>query len=59
MLGYALLFFILAILAAIVGFGGFVTGSLVLISKVCLGLFLLFFLVSLVFGRGTPPAPYV
>lgn len=56
MLHYALVFFVLAIIAAIIFGSGAVTGLLLLGAKVCFGVFLLFAILSLVFGRnyGTP-----
>jgi uncharacterized membrane protein YtjA (UPF0391 family) len=55
MLYYALMFLVLAIVAGVLGFGGFVTGTALLAAKVCVGLFILLFLISLVTGRS--PAP--
>lgn len=48
MLGYALLFLILAVLAGVVGFGGLVVGTLALIGKVCVFVFLALVVISLV-----------
>jgi uncharacterized membrane protein YtjA (UPF0391 family) len=35
MLYYALMFLVLAIVAGVLGFGGFVTGTVLLAAKVC------------------------
>jgi uncharacterized membrane protein YtjA (UPF0391 family) len=52
MLSWAILFFILALLAAVFGFGGF-AGTFAGIAKVLLLLFVIGFVVSLiVHGRG-------
>jgi uncharacterized membrane protein YtjA (UPF0391 family) len=60
MLHWAVVFFILAVLAAILGFGGFVSGTLLWAAKIMFGLFLLLFIVFLVTGRNPyPPDPYV
>jgi len=56
MLSWAILFFILALVAALFGFGGF-AGTFAGIAKVLLALFVIAFVVSLVFHgrRGGPP----
>jgi uncharacterized membrane protein YtjA (UPF0391 family) len=56
MLSWAVLFFILALVAAVFGFGGF-AGTFAGIAKVLLALFVIAFIVSLVAGgrRGGPP----
>jgi uncharacterized membrane protein YtjA (UPF0391 family) len=57
MLYWALVFFIVAIIAAVFGFGGIAVGAAA-IAKVLFFLFLILFLVSLVMGlgrRGVPP----
>ena len=57
MLYWALVFFIVSIIAAIFGFGGIASGASV-IAQVLFFLFLILFLVSLVMGlgrRGVPP----
>jgi uncharacterized membrane protein YtjA (UPF0391 family) len=46
MLSYALLFFIIAILAGVLGFG-VIAGTAGLIAKVCFVIFLVLFLLSL------------
>ena len=55
MLGYAITFAILALLAGIFGFVG-LAGTLAVIAKVLLFVFLALFVISLVFGgrRGAP-----
>jgi uncharacterized membrane protein YtjA (UPF0391 family) len=56
MLSWALLFFILAILAAIFGFGG-IAGSLAGIAQILFFGFLILLVLSLFFGwRGRPVA---
>jgi uncharacterized membrane protein YtjA (UPF0391 family) len=58
MLGYAITFFVLAIIAAILGFGG-LAGTLAPIAKFLTVLFVVLFLASLVYsmvtGRSAPP----
>jgi uncharacterized membrane protein YtjA (UPF0391 family) len=57
MLYWALVFFIVAIVAAIFGFGGIAAGA-VSIAQVLFFLFIVLFLISLVLGLGrrqTPP----
>ncbi len=58
MLYWAAVFFVIAIIAAIFGFGGIAAGA-VEIAKVLFFVFLLLFLVSLLIGvfRGRPPNP--
>ncbi len=51
MLRAAIAFFILALIAAVLGFGGF-AGDLAWIAKICLLVFAVLFVVSLIFGRG-------
>ena len=55
MLSYAITFLIIALIAGILGFG-VVAGTAALIAKVCLGVFLVLFLVSLLSGRRGPVA---
>jgi uncharacterized membrane protein YtjA (UPF0391 family) len=50
MLHYTIVFLVIALVAALLGFGG-VAGTASLIAKVCFGVFLVLFIVSLVFGR--------
>jgi uncharacterized membrane protein YtjA (UPF0391 family) len=54
MLGMALTFLILALVAGVLGFG-FVAGTFAIVAKVLLFLFLALFVISLVFGRGRGP----
>jgi uncharacterized membrane protein YtjA (UPF0391 family) len=54
MLRWAILFFIVAIVAAIFGFGG-VAADAAWIGKILCFVFLILFVVSLVLGRGAPP----
>jgi uncharacterized membrane protein YtjA (UPF0391 family) len=51
MLGMAIAFAILALLAGILGFFA-LAGTLALVAKVLLFVFLVLFVVSLIFGRG-------
>lgn len=53
MLRYAIIFFILAIIAAVFGFGG-IAVDLAWIGKILVFVFLALFVVSLIFGRGRP-----
>ena len=53
MLSWAITFLIIAIIAAILGFGG-IAGTAVGIAKVLFFVFLVLFVVSLLFGRRTP-----
>jgi uncharacterized membrane protein YtjA (UPF0391 family) len=55
MLRYSIIFFIVAIIAAVFGFGGIAAGA-VSIAKILFFVFLVLFLVSLIFGRRGPPA---
>jgi uncharacterized membrane protein YtjA (UPF0391 family) len=58
MLSWAIFFIIAAVLAAVLGFSGVVVGTLAWAAKVFVGIFIVLFLVSLLFGRGRPD-PYV
>jgi uncharacterized membrane protein YtjA (UPF0391 family) len=61
MLSWAITFFIVAIVAALFGFGGIASGA-VEIAKVLFFLFLIAFVVSLILhlrGRGRGPGPLV
>ncbi len=49
MLHYAIVFFVIAVIAAIFGFGGIAAGAIG-IAKILFYIFLALFLVSLVFG---------
>lgn len=55
MLGWAITFLVLAVLAAIFGFTE-IAGTAAWIAQVLFVLFLILFIVSLIFGRGRPPA---
>lgn len=50
MLGWAVLFFIVALVAAVLGFG-FIAGTAALFAKVLFVIFLILFALSLVRGR--------
>ncbi len=50
MLRWAAIFFIIAIIAAIFGFGGIVSAA-VSVAKLLFYVFLILFIVSLIFGR--------
>jgi uncharacterized membrane protein YtjA (UPF0391 family) len=54
MLRWALLFLVIALIAAVFGFWG-VEGTAMWIAKVLFVVFLILFVVSLVFGRRAPP----
>ncbi|HVR87689.1 MAG TPA: DUF1328 family protein [Planctomycetota bacterium] len=56
MLRWALAFFIIAIIAGILGFGGIASGAAE-IARVCFFFFIVVFLVSLVWGLITGRAP--
>ena len=51
MLQYSILFLIVALVAAFLGFG-VVAGTAALIAKICFVIFLVLFIVSLISGRG-------
>ncbi len=51
MLRYALIFLVVAIVAAVFGFGG-IAGTAVGIAKILFWVFLILFLVSMIMGRG-------
>lgn len=53
MLGWAIFFLIVAIIAAVLGFG-FLADTAATIAKILFVLFLIIFIVSLVFGRRRP-----
>jgi len=55
MLRWAIAFFVLALIAGFLGFGG-LEGQLADIAKVLVFVFLVLFVVSLIFGRTGPPA---
>ncbi|HWA08791.1 MAG TPA: DUF1328 domain-containing protein [Opitutaceae bacterium] len=50
MLSYALTFFLIALIAAILGFG-VIAGTAAMIAKVCFVIFLVLFIVSLFSGK--------
>lgn len=53
MLGYAITFLLIAIIAGILGFG-VVAGTAAVIAKVCFIVFLVLFIASLFRGRSSP-----
>jgi len=55
MLRWAIAFFVLAIVAGLLGFGG-MQGDLAYIAKLLVFVFLVLFVIALVFGRSGPPA---
>ena len=55
MLSWSLSFLIIALIAAALGFGG-IAGTAVGIAKLLFFVFLVLFILSLIFGRGTPRA---
>jgi len=55
MLGWAVTFLVIALIAGVLGFG-VVAGTAAWIAKVCLVVFLVLFLITLVSGRRTPVA---
>jgi uncharacterized membrane protein YtjA (UPF0391 family) len=55
MLGWALTFLVIALIAAVLGFGG-IAGPAVGIAKILFFVFLVLFLISLVIPRVRPPA---
>lgn len=55
MLSWSVTFFVIAIIAAVLGFGG-IAGTATEIAKILFGVFIVLFLVSLLFGRRLPPA---
>ncbi|TNE66691.1 MAG: DUF1328 domain-containing protein [Alphaproteobacteria bacterium] len=54
MLGWALTFFILAVLAAALGFGG-LAGTFAWAAKMLFVAFIILFIIMLIAGRRTPP----
>lgn len=50
MLGWAITFLVIALIAAVLGFGG-IAGASAGIAKILFGVFLVLFIVSLIFGR--------
>ena len=55
MVRWAIIFFIIALIAAVFGFGG-IAGDAAWIGKMLLVVFLILAVVSMVLGRGGPPA---
>jgi uncharacterized membrane protein YtjA (UPF0391 family) len=55
MLRWAVVFAILALVAGLLGFVG-LQGDFAYIAKILLFVFLVLFVISLIFGRGSPPA---
>jgi uncharacterized membrane protein YtjA (UPF0391 family) len=55
MLRYAIIFLIISIIAAVLGFGN-IAGAASEIARILFFVFLVCFLVALLFGRGAPPA---
>jgi uncharacterized membrane protein YtjA (UPF0391 family) len=51
MLGYAITFLVIALIAAVLGFG-VIAGTAAAIAKVLFVVFLILFVVSLIMGRG-------
>ena len=51
MLRYAVIFFVIALIAAVFGFGG-IAGATTEIARILFVVFIVLFLVSLIFGRG-------
>jgi uncharacterized membrane protein YtjA (UPF0391 family) len=56
LLRWALAFFIIAIIAGILGFGGIAAGSAD-IARICFFFFIVVFIVSLIWGLGTGRRP--
>ncbi|MBX7156866.1 MAG: DUF1328 domain-containing protein [Verrucomicrobiae bacterium] len=54
MLGYAITFLIIAIIAGVLGFG-VIAGTAAGIAKILFFIFLVLFIISLFFGRRNPP----
>jgi uncharacterized membrane protein YtjA (UPF0391 family) len=55
MLRWAIMFAILAVVAAVLGFGG-LAGDFSYIAKILLLVFVVLLVISLIMGRGGPPA---
>ncbi len=55
MLSWSITFLVIAIIAAVLGFGG-IAGTATEIAKILFGVFLILFIVSLLFGKRVPPA---
>ena len=54
MISWAITFLIIAIIAAVLGFGG-IAGTAVGIAKILFFVFLILFIISFLMGRRTPP----
>jgi uncharacterized membrane protein YtjA (UPF0391 family) len=54
MIYWAITFLVIALIAAVLGFGG-IAGTAVGIAKLLFFVFLVLFVLALVFGRRTPP----
>ena len=54
MISWAITFLIIALIAAVLGFGG-LAGTAVGIAKLLFFVFLALFIISLIFGRRVPP----
>ena len=54
MLSWAITFLIIALIAAVLGFGG-LAGTAVGIAKILFAVFIILFLIALIMGRRTPP----
>ena len=54
MISWAITFLIIAIIAAVLGFGG-IAGTAMEISKILFFVFLALFVITLIAGRRTPP----
>ncbi len=55
MFRWAILFFVIALIAALFGFGG-IAGDAAWIGKLLLVVFLILAVASMILGRGAPPA---
>lgn len=53
MLRFSIVFLVIALVAGALGFGG-IAGEAALFAKILFGVFLVLFIVSLVFNKGTP-----
>ena len=54
MISWAIAFLVIALIAAVLGFGG-IAGTAAGIAKLIFGVFLVLFVFSLIFGRRVPP----
>ena len=54
MLSWAITFLVIALIAAVLGFGG-LAGTAVGIAKILFFVFIVLFVISLILGRRTPP----